>query len=143
MQNLAPKIKAIQQRYAGNQVFIYFGISNQILQNFLVKANYSTLLCPWQPWASLTILWHCKTVILTQDVSYYVGKNTTWDCTALQTSRSESSSRWTDSKMSAVIFALKIVSTATHVFTGCLPTLATIPVWIGLYRALSNVANEV
>ncbi|XVF02629.1 hypothetical protein REPUB_Repub04eG0191100 [Reevesia pubescens] len=26
---------------------------------------------------------------------------------------------------------------------GCLPTLATIPVWIGLYRALSNVANEV
>ena len=27
--------------------------------------------------------------------------------------------------------------------SGCLPTLATIPVWIGLYRALSNVANEV
>ncbi|XP_023001985.1 ALBINO3-like protein 1, chloroplastic [Cucurbita maxima] len=27
-------------------------------------------------------------------------------------------------------------------FAGCLPTLATIPVWIGLYRALSNVANE-
>lgn len=27
--------------------------------------------------------------------------------------------------------------------TGCLPTLATIPVWIGLYQALSNVANEV
>lgn len=25
---------------------------------------------------------------------------------------------------------------------GCLPTLATIPVFIGLYRALSNVANE-
>eukprot|EP00271_Cylindrocystis_brebissonii_P015696 TRINITY_DN38671_c0_g1_i1.p1 TRINITY_DN38671_c0_g1~~TRINITY_DN38671_c0_g1_i1.p1 ORF type:complete len:565 (+),score=144.78 TRINITY_DN38671_c0_g1_i1:153-1847(+) len=25
---------------------------------------------------------------------------------------------------------------------GCLPTLATIPVWIGLYRALSNVAAE-
>ncbi|KAG4940961.1 hypothetical protein JHK87_044832 [Glycine soja] len=25
---------------------------------------------------------------------------------------------------------------------GCLPTLATIPVWVGLYRALSNVANE-
>ncbi|KAF6150183.1 hypothetical protein GIB67_023138 [Kingdonia uniflora] len=25
---------------------------------------------------------------------------------------------------------------------GCLPTLARIPVWIGLYRALSNVANE-
>jgi hypothetical protein len=24
-----------------------------------------------------------------------------------------------------------------------LPTLVTIPVWIGLYRALSNVANEV
>lgn len=28
-------------------------------------------------------------------------------------------------------------------FPGCLPTLATIPVWIGLYRALSNVADEV
>ncbi|KAK6789221.1 hypothetical protein RDI58_013020 [Solanum bulbocastanum] len=27
-------------------------------------------------------------------------------------------------------------------FYGCLPTLATIPIWIGLYRALSNVANE-
>ncbi|KAB1202560.1 ALBINO3-like protein 1, chloroplastic [Morella rubra] len=26
--------------------------------------------------------------------------------------------------------------------SGCLPTLATIPVWIGLYRALSNVADE-
>jgi YidC/Oxa1 family membrane protein insertase len=25
---------------------------------------------------------------------------------------------------------------------GCLPTLATLPVWIGLYRALSNVAND-
>ncbi|PIN24362.1 Inner membrane protein translocase involved in respiratory chain assembly [Handroanthus impetiginosus] len=25
---------------------------------------------------------------------------------------------------------------------GCFPTLATIPVWIGLYQALSNVANE-
>jgi len=25
---------------------------------------------------------------------------------------------------------------------GCLPTLATLPVWIGLYRALTNVANE-
>ncbi|KAK4785327.1 hypothetical protein SAY86_002016 [Trapa natans] len=27
-------------------------------------------------------------------------------------------------------------------FAGCLPTLVTIPVWIGLYRALSNVADE-
>ncbi|KAJ4848737.1 ALBINO3-like protein 1, chloroplastic [Turnera subulata] len=27
-------------------------------------------------------------------------------------------------------------------FSGCLPTLATIPIWIGLYRALSNVADE-
>ncbi|GJT48177.1 albino3-like protein 1, chloroplastic [Tanacetum coccineum] len=27
-------------------------------------------------------------------------------------------------------------------FTRCLPTLATIPVWIGLYRALSNVVDE-
>ncbi|KAI8573855.1 hypothetical protein RHMOL_Rhmol01G0307900 [Rhododendron molle] len=25
---------------------------------------------------------------------------------------------------------------------GCFPTLATIPVWIGLYQALSNIANE-
>jgi len=25
---------------------------------------------------------------------------------------------------------------------GCLPTLATLPVWIGLYRALTNVAND-
>lgn len=25
---------------------------------------------------------------------------------------------------------------------GCLPTLATLPIWIGLYRALSNVADE-
>mmetsp|Transcript_20095 Transcript_20095/g.33704 ORF Transcript_20095/g.33704 Transcript_20095/m.33704 type:complete len:443 (+) Transcript_20095:79-1407(+) len=25
---------------------------------------------------------------------------------------------------------------------GCLPTLATLPVWIGLYRALTNVADE-
>jgi membrane protein insertase Oxa1/YidC/SpoIIIJ len=50
MQNLAPKIKAIQQRYAGNQVFLYFGISNQILQddlrNFLVKVNYNTRVVP-------------------------------------------------------------------------------------------------
>lgn len=34
-------------------------------------------------------------------------------------------------------FALRMI------FSGCLPTLATIPVWIGLYQALSNVANEV
>ncbi|KAG9446690.1 hypothetical protein H6P81_012818 [Aristolochia fimbriata] len=27
-------------------------------------------------------------------------------------------------------------------FAGCLPTIVTIPIWIGLYRALSNVANE-
>ncbi|XRB16443.1 YidC/Oxa1 family membrane protein insertase [Pseudoscourfieldia marina] len=25
---------------------------------------------------------------------------------------------------------------------GCLPTLATLPIWIGLYRALTNAANE-
>uniref|UniRef100_A0A2P2JAD5 Membrane insertase YidC/Oxa/ALB C-terminal domain-containing protein n=2 Tax=Rhizophora mucronata TaxID=61149 RepID=A0A2P2JAD5_RHIMU len=31
---------------------------------------------------------------------------------------------------------------AINPLAGCLPTLATIPVWIGLYRALSNVANE-
>jgi len=30
-----------------------------------------------------------------------------------------------------------------YTITGCFPTLATIPVWIGLYQALSNVANEV
>lgn len=30
-----------------------------------------------------------------------------------------------------------------YLHKGCLPTLATVPVWIGLYQALSNVANEV
>lgn len=29
------------------------------------------------------------------------------------------------------------------IILGCFPTLATIPVFIGLYQALSNVANEV
>ncbi|XP_017236628.1 ALBINO3-like protein 1, chloroplastic [Daucus carota subsp. sativus] len=33
-------------------------------------------------------------------------------------------------------------SAGINPLAGCLPTLATIPVWIGLYRALSNVADE-
>lgn len=64
MQNLAPKIKAIQQRYAGNQEQIQ-----------------------------------------------------------LETAR-------------------LYKQAGVNPLAGCLPTLATIPVWIGLYRALSNVANE-
>ncbi|CAN6472534.1 unnamed protein product [Victoria cruziana] len=32
--------------------------------------------------------------------------------------------------------------TGVNPLAGCFPTLATIPVWIGLYQALSNVANE-
>ncbi|XP_022158906.1 inner membrane protein PPF-1, chloroplastic [Momordica charantia] len=64
MQNLQPKIKAIQQRYAGNQERIQ-----------------------------------------------------------LETSRLYSQA-------------------GVNPLAGCLPTLATIPVWIGLYQALSNVANE-
>lgn len=31
---------------------------------------------------------------------------------------------------------------AVNPLAGCLPILVTLPVWIGLYRALSNVANE-
>ncbi|KAF5821524.1 putative membrane insertase YidC/ALB3/OXA1/COX18, membrane insertase YidC/Oxa1 [Helianthus annuus] len=64
MQNLQPKIKAIQQRYAGNQERIQLETSR-----LYTKAGVNPL-------------------------------------------------------------------------AGCLPTLATIPVWIGLYQALSNVANE-
>ncbi|XP_076892368.1 inner membrane protein PPF-1, chloroplastic-like [Bidens hawaiensis] len=64
MQNLQPKIKAIQQRYAGNQEKIQLETSR-----LYTKAGVNPL-------------------------------------------------------------------------AGCLPTLATIPVWIGLYQALSNVANE-
>ena len=64
MQNLQPKIKAIQQRYAGNQERIQ-----------------------------------------------------------LETSR-------------------LYTKAGVNPFAGILPTLATIPVWIGLYQALSNVANE-
>ncbi|CAN1150413.1 Inner membrane protein PPF-1, chloroplastic [Linum perenne] len=64
MQNLQPKIKAIQQRYAGNQERIQ-----------------------------------------------------------LETSR-------------------LYTQAGVNPLAGCLPTLATIPVWIGLYQALSNVANE-
>ncbi|CAN6472535.1 unnamed protein product [Victoria cruziana] len=64
MQNLQPKIKAIQQRYAGNQERIQ-----------------------------------------------------------LETSR-------------------LYKQTGVNPLAGCFPTLATIPVWIGLYQALSNVANE-
>ncbi|GER37208.1 inner membrane protein [Striga asiatica] len=64
MQNLQPKLKAIQQRYAGNQERIQLETSRLYTQAGV------------NPWA------------------------------------------------------------------GCLPTLATIPVWIGLYQALSNVANE-
>ncbi|KAL3518210.1 hypothetical protein ACH5RR_020799 [Cinchona calisaya] len=64
MQNLQPKIKAIQQRYAGNQ-----------------------------------------------------------ERTQLETSR-------------------LYQQAGVNPLAGCFPTLATIPVWIGLYQALSNVANE-
>jgi hypothetical protein len=34
------------------------------------------------------------------------------------------------------------ISLFASVFSGCLPTLATIPVFWGLYRTLNNVANE-
>ncbi|KAJ0021636.1 hypothetical protein Pint_32348 [Pistacia integerrima] len=79
MQNLQPKIKAIQQRYAGNQV-------RHIL-------NDSFLLSTFQ------------------------------ERIQLETSR-------------------LYKQAGVNPLAGCLPTLATIPVWIGLYQALSNVANE-
>ncbi|KAK6160314.1 hypothetical protein DH2020_003695 [Rehmannia glutinosa] len=76
MQSLAPQIKAIQERYAGDQERI------QLETARLYK------LAGINPLAG--------------DVS-----------------------------LSSILFA-----------SGCLPTLATIPIWIGLYRALSNVADE-
>ncbi|RYR70253.1 hypothetical protein Ahy_A03g016757 isoform B [Arachis hypogaea] len=79
MQNLQPKIKAIQERYAGNQERIQLETSRLYRQAGVNPLAGAFCL----PLASL-----------------FLGSD------------------------------------------GCLPTLATIPVWIGLYQALSNVANE-
>lgn len=43
----------------------------------------------------------------------------------------------------AFVLNTAVVDICAIQIAGCLPTLATLPVWIGLYRALSNVANEV
>ncbi|GKC34621.1 inner membrane protein PPF-1, chloroplastic-like protein, partial [Tanacetum coccineum] len=84
MQNLQPKLKAIQQKYAGNQERIQLETDG-----FIINSR-------GHPLASL------------------IGRK----------------------KEGVNAFKRYQVS------QGCLPTLATIPVWIGLYQALSNVANE-
>ncbi|KAF6155866.1 hypothetical protein GIB67_039197 [Kingdonia uniflora] len=44
---------------------------------------------------------------------------------------------------STIVLAVDDIQQSNSLYVHrCLPTLATIPVWIGLYRALSNVANE-
>ncbi|THG02441.1 hypothetical protein TEA_014915 [Camellia sinensis var. sinensis] len=58
-----------------------------------------------------------------------------WDC-RLPSMNSEGGYHWR-TMASTVPFP-----TEALLIQGCLPTLATIPVWIGLYQALSNVANE-
>ncbi|XP_044482421.1 inner membrane protein PPF-1, chloroplastic-like [Mangifera indica] len=51
--------------------------------------------------------------------------------------------RYADSKERIQLETSRLYKQAgVNPYAGCLPTLATIPVWIGLYQALSNVANE-
>ncbi|CAL5388932.1 unnamed protein product [Camellia sinensis] len=115
MQNLQPKIKAIQERYKGNQERIQLETSRLYRQagvNPLADRNMTD-----------------------RDVSDM--KNSVrvldfWDC-RLPSMNSEG---WR-TMASTVPFP-----TEALLIQGCLPTLATIPVWIGLYQALSNVANE-
>ncbi|KAL5992003.1 Inner membrane protein PPF-1, chloroplastic [Asimina triloba] len=82
MQNLQPKIKAIQERYAGNQV-----LGELIVRMGAFQAKLED------------------------------------ERIQLETSR-------------------LYKQAGVNPLAGCFPTLATIPVWIGLYQALSNVANE-
>ncbi|KAL0421488.1 UNVERIFIED_CONTAM: ALBINO3-like protein 1, chloroplastic [Sesamum latifolium] len=93
MQSLAPQIKAIQERYAGDQVTLY----------------------PFKDHCFLIHILHPLTCFLHMTAS--AGENST---------------------RTARLYKLAGINP----LAGCLPTLATIPIWIGLYRALSNVADE-
>nr|CAB3497492.1 unnamed protein product [Digitaria exilis] len=99
MRSLQPQVKAIQERYAGDQVE-FSGLAKSI-------AVFVTMFCKKVLWLNL-------------DVCFYLFYQ---ERIQLETAR---------------LYKLSGVDP----LAGCLPTLVTIPVWIGLYRALSNVANE-
>lgn len=62
---------------------------------------------------------------------------------ALQPKVKELQSKYANDPERLQVETAKLYQTAgVNPLAGCLPTLATIPVFIGLYRALSNVADE-
>ncbi|KAB5520306.1 hypothetical protein DKX38_024625 [Salix brachista] len=87
MQNLQPKIKAIQQRYAGNQVRLCVAFNLLYSQLDFKRTSIASVF------------------LFNTGMAYGA-------------------------------------EAEELLISGCFPTLATIPVWIGLYQALSNVANE-
>ncbi|KAH9661358.1 Inner membrane protein ALBINO3 [Citrus sinensis] len=107
MQNLQPKIKAIQQRYAGNQERIQLETS-RLYRQAGVNPLAGSLSEDHLPLHLFCFLPHkLEITFLPYGVIFFF-----FLCFFINGDR------------------------------GCLPTLATIPVWIGLYQALSNVANE-
>ncbi|KAG6512243.1 hypothetical protein ZIOFF_030340 [Zingiber officinale] len=117
MRALQPQIKAIQQRYTGDQL----AISLKVLFHHLIFEDKSD----WQSGGlvgNLILENTCKMgmayVVIVKRFGYG-----NWERIQLETAR---------------LYKLAGINP----LAGCLPTLLTIPVWIGLYRALSNVANE-
>ncbi|KAG6515614.1 hypothetical protein ZIOFF_026043 [Zingiber officinale] len=117
MRALQPQIKAIQQRYTGDQL----AISLKVLFLHLILEDKSD----WQSGGlvgNLILENTCKMgmayVVIVKRFGYG-----NWERIQLETAR---------------LYKLAGINP----LAGCLPTLLTIPVWIGLYRALSNVANE-
>ncbi|KAK4492044.1 hypothetical protein RD792_002834 [Penstemon davidsonii] len=139
MQNLQPKIKAIQQRYAGNQVSIFTVISvspRTLWDDRLALVTSVSALEYRKPFKFYVIgvsgfgfARNCYVALVMRYVSFpsFVQFSSTvqgdWERIQLETSR-------------------LYTQAGVNPLAGCLPTLATIPVFIGLYQALSNVANE-
>lgn len=62
---------------------------------------------------------------------------------ALQPKVQELQQKYSDDQQRLQLETSKLYRKAqVNPLAGCLPTLVTLPIWIGLYRALTNVANE-
>ncbi|KAK3023280.1 hypothetical protein RJ639_044251 [Escallonia herrerae] len=116
MQNLQPKIKAIQARYAGNQERI------QLETSRLYKQAGVNPLAGYLVWGERVVQGVCFFISIACNKVLVVD-------VVLGPMRSFSEF-WFG------VMGYFVLS------EGCFPTLATIPVFIGLYQALSNVANE-
>ena len=121
----------------------FFGFFSDSFESFLklIDAGLAKAGIPYSYGFSIIVL-----TILVKVATYPLSKKqveSTLSMQALQPRVKELQAKYAnDAERLQVETAKLYQNSGVNPLAGCLPTLATIPVFIGLYRALSNVADE-